>query len=514
MKLNEKRVLFLLILFLFPAGLIFSQKQAKPSRQSSMEAFSRGNYEQAYTEFRQLLQTYPKDPLYKYYSAVSLINMKRDAAEAEQLLNQALGNAASVKSMPADAGFYLGRSQQMQGKYEDALKSYNLFTAQAGKKKAKDLDVPDFIVQCKAGQGRIEEAQKDVITATAKTGIPVKTPAVKKDSVEMINAELDKKMAAVLDKQYKADSASSAAKKQTVTIGKEELKPVIAAEKPDSVKMKETSVKMTSAPEKTVPVTKNDTIQLIRKPQAIDQVPKKLNSPNHSIEVFSVFEILPKSGTDPNEKIEVNPETPDGLVYRIQIAVFRNPVNPAFFKGITPIYGFRGTGSAVTTYYAGIFRRSADASKALLSVKSKGFKDSFTIGFVGNKTVSKERAAALEKEWGNKPLYSIETAQEEQVDTIPPTLVFRVEVARMQKPLKEDVVESYRKLAGKKGLDIVKAEDGNLAYLIGNFITFESAAEFASLLSRNGYREAKVVAWLGHKEIDLETAKQLFESLK
>ena len=99
-------------------------------------------------------------------------------------------------------------------------------------------------------------------------------------------------------------------------------------------------------------------------------------------------------------------------------------------------------------------------------------------------------------------------------DTIPPTLSFRVEVSKSKKPLQDDVVEGIKKMAGARGLDIQTLDDGNIAYLIGKFITFESAAEYSDLLIRNGYREAKVVAWLGNKEIPVETAKQLFENLK
>jgi sulfur carrier protein ThiS len=50
--------------------------------------------------------------------------------------------------------------------------------------------------------------------------------------------------------------------------------------------------------------------------------------------------------------------------------------------------------------------------------------------------------------------------------------------------------------------------------LVGKFITFETAAEYADLLKRNGYREAQVVAWLGKKEIPIETARHLFDNLK
>ena len=89
-----------------------------------------------------------------------------------------------------------------------------------------------------------------------------------------------------------------------------------------------------------------------------------------------------------------------------------------------------------------------------------------------------------------------------------------MEVARSPKPLKDENVEEFRRLAGKRGLDILTAPDGNSVYLIGNFITFESADDYAGISCQKRIRDAKVVAWLGKKEIDLETAKLLFENLK
>ena len=53
-----------------------------------------------------------------------------------------------------------------------------------------------------------------------------------------------------------------------------------------------------------------------------------------------------------------------------------------------------------------------------------------------------------------------------------------------------------------------------IVYLAGKFITYESAEEYAGLLARNGYRDAKVTAWLGKKEIPVDTAQQLFENLE
>ncbi len=66
-------------------------------------------------------------------------------------------------------------------------------------------------------------------------------------------------------------------------------------------------------------------------------------------------------------------------------------------------------------------------------------------------------------------------------------------------------------MAGSRGFEILSTDDGFNVYLIGKFITFESASEYADLLKRNGYRESKVVAYLGNKEIPVETAMELFE---
>jgi hypothetical protein len=229
--------------------------------------------------------------------------------------------------------------------------------------------------------------------------------------------------------------------------------------------------------------------------------------------VTSVFEVLPLGAAFPDDKIKIDPVVPPGLIYRIQLAVFRNPVPPSFFKGITPVYGFRVQGSDKTNYYAGMFRKSADAKKALNQVKETGFRDAFIIALADGKAVSSDRAAVLENEWGPKS-FADPNIPGAVADTVPPSLVFRVEVTRSMKPMKPDAVEALKTTAGSRGLDIIHLTDGNIVYLIGKFITFESAAEYADLLVRNNYRGAKVVAWLGNKEVPVDTARQLFKDLQ
>ena len=150
MKLKKQIIILCLIgAFQIPVNILFAQGvQPKPTRQSSFEAFSQGNYEKAYAEFKELLLTYTKDPLYKYYSGVCLVKLNRNPGEATNLLKEAVEGTGNLRTLPSDGLFYLGRAQQMSGKFTEATESYKLYTDRVGKKTSKEMGVPDFIQQC------------------------------------------------------------------------------------------------------------------------------------------------------------------------------------------------------------------------------------------------------------------------------------------------------------------------------------------------------------------------------
>ncbi|HKK43827.1 MAG TPA: tetratricopeptide repeat protein [Bacteroidales bacterium] len=571
--------LVLIIVFSSLTNVILSQDiKSKPTRQSSLEAFSKGDYEKAYSEFSELLETYPKDPLYKYYSGVCLIKMSKDPAEAESLLKDALNGATALRSLPADAFFYLGRSQQMQGKFDEAVSTYNHFTREAGKKRAKEEDVPALIQQCKNGEGRLTAAVPAVASGDENKPVVNNEEQVlpSKKEVVQTNAEAVAEKPApsmkrlpsgyekILDEavilQAKADSLNDLAGRQRKEAGpltgneKNRLMTAAAANEekakelqkaadqkysqaqssmnnlPDTHKVKTVTGDISSKAEG-VKDTVTPPVQAEKKATAVRQESREespvekpdiqLDTKNVAVgqaiipvEAFSDFEIVSDPDVLKDDKIKIDPVVPDGLIYRIQVAVFRNPVTLSHFKGIKPVYGFRST-NGLTTYFTGTFRRRADASDALTKVRSKGFRDAFIVAFSGSKRVSGDRAKALEQEWGNKPFIDLVPRQQQaKTDTLPPSLSFRVEVARSDKPLKDNVTQALIKISASKGLDVLKLNDGTIVYLIGNFITFESASEYSDLLKRNGYQDAKVTAWLGKKEIPVDTARQLFDSLK
>jgi hypothetical protein len=494
MLLKARIISMILVPFLTCTAVLQGQNQVKYTRQMALEAFSSGNYGEAYTAFSDLLVTYPRDPLYKFYAGASLVELGRDPATASALLKQAV-DAASFKALPPEAFFYLGRAEQMQGNFDEAIRAYNRYTNQAGRRSARQKNVEEYIQQSSNRQGKI---QPEIIVA--------QTPgAVKKESLPPA--------ATTNESMPPAVSVSPGSKPA------QQQKPATQVKEP--VQQKSTSVQeeqVRQVPQKEPVQQKPESGTAGNKPDVRDTKEeasvsiKQLagNQPG----VFTVFEVLPEPVTDPRIEVTINPEIPEGLIYRIQLAVFRNPVALSYFKGLSPIYGFKAQGATSVTYYAGMFRKAADARKALSAVKAKGFRDSFVASLMNGKPVTAQRAAVLEEEWGNKPLFSISAGTDPSLDTIPPTLVFSVEVARSKQPLTKETVETYVKVAGNRGLDVRQLADGNFVYLIGNFITFESAEEYAALLVRNGYRGSKVTAWLGKRELDVKTAKELFENLQ
>jgi hypothetical protein len=582
-------VLAMVILILSGYQEGFSQGTVrKPSRQSAMEAFSNAEYELALSQFIELTGSYPKDPLYKYYSGVCLVMLKQDPDKAAAFLTEARNQSAAMRSIPGDALFYLGRAQQLDGRYADAIESFNLFTQQSGKKAARDLKVPDYLSQCNEKKGQVSGAAAFRETETGKIAqnsekpdiLPGEGPHAKMDIPERpadpLPFNYDKLLSEAIVYQVKADSLDREAARMKAELdklpyaGKASARARISemeAQRAHYQKLADQQLEKKELPEnrksdtgQTKPDVKNQTThnstvltagnqpaaQISPDAEAVKELPvtkqeKPLvkaagqkpvvaadsgnvnNSRTGNLHapavkqpqaVYSYFEINPKPVFKAGEMASVDPEQPQGLVYRIQVAVFRNPVAVSFFKGISPAYGYKIQGTDKTTYYLGVFRKSSDALKALETVKKKGFKDAFMVASLDGKPVSAGRAAILEKEWGSKSLeVSSKTDLSEAADTVPPVLTFRVEVTRSSKPLKENAVEAIRKVAGNRGFDIIETENKQMIYLIGIFITFESASEYADLLVRNGYPDARVAAWLGKKEIPVDTARQLFDKL-
>jgi tetratricopeptide (TPR) repeat protein len=489
-------------------GIIYSQDMAvRPSRQAAMESFGRGEYGKALVEFEALLDVY-SFALYKYYSGVCLVNLESDPGRAADYLKEAIEDSSGTDIIPDDAWYYLGRANHLAGRFPEAMDSYDQFREKAGHKKAKELNVAGYVRECNERRGSLpgQEIKAAAAVASTPAGKPAgqaveKQPSLKKE----VPAEYDRVLSEAMKYQVKADSLNAVAsdfRMQTVVLTPAQQKAVegrtaeIEALARDYQRIADE--KFAQAGIHPVDDVLRDTKQEQSKQEPAAAI------------VISLFSIETDTEKIRNQVIPVDPQAPAGLVYRIQMGVFSKPVDPAFFRGITPVYMYSVPGTSSMRYFAGMFRRMEDAERSLGTLRQMGFRDSFVTAVLDGKTVSLERAFLMEKEWSGRSLIESETTHVALPDE-PATLSFRVEVTRSDEPLKEEIIGNYRTMAGSRGFEIIQADDDTLIYLIGKFITFESAFDYADLLQRNGYSEARVVAYAGSREIPLDTAKKLFE---
>jgi len=529
-------VALILLLFFNTASQVSGQRA---TRQSAQEAFNKGDYKKAYSEFTELLEIYTRDPLYKYYASVCLIKLEQNPEQAEMLIKEAIENNSAARSIPSDATFYLARALQMNGNFSEAAGVYQRFADQAGRRTAREFRVQDYIQQCSRGERAFAQQPEREIATPPNEPEEIKniaaTPVFTTPEVKTIPAPepLPNDYTGILDKalnlQYLADSV----RRVNASQRNAENEKLAASYQSSADEMFAAAYALINpkVEESEMQTEANKIVEEVNDVQIKVEEEIIVQEPIVTQNVYYYFKVFDAPSS---EAIQIDPEIPEGLNYRIQMAVFRNPVSPVFFKGITPVYGITNVNNPeLKTYYAGMFRKIADTRNALIEVKNKGFNDAFIVYFLGDRAVSADRAAALEQEWGtkafesigdNKPIQIVTnspvqvavdmTTQVTAADTLPPTLVFRVEVMRVARAITPAAVDALRTIAGGRGLDIITTDDKRIAYIIGSFITYESAAEYADLLIRNGYRETKVVAWLGTKEMPLETAKQLFESLE
>ncbi len=524
----------------------------KPSRQAAEAAWSSGDYETAYRNYNGLLLLYSRDPSYGYYTGACLVKLQRDVQRAVTLLGSASHSSQSVKTIPDEIWFYYGRALQLSGNYTEATDAYEKYVRVAGKKRAQELGVQDYLTECAGRKGAVgsvtSESDKGKSTIVkSETAVSKQKPisdtiyekVEKQKSVSEIKVPkaYDKKLTQAVRLQYMSDSLLriaegirrqiDSAPKESVGLMKSRVmelenqagRYLTSADSIFMVLEPDTAMKMPDTANNELYANQVIAEDLNQKPSlVVPVVTENLEKPleKEQKKVFSFFEIKDSPVYSASNPIPIGKKMPQGLIYHIQLAAFKNPVTPSYFRNLYPVFGMTNGTNGVTYYYTGMFRTYDAAASGLPAVKSNGFTDAFIVAFSDNIQVSMEKAAQLENIWADKPLFYENTTVTKSVtsDTIPAgTLTFRAEVLRSPKPVKPEVTEKIELLAGNKGVDIIKNIKGETIILIGNFITFESADEYVSLLVRNGYNSAKVVAYVGSNEIPVETAKGLFKKL-
>jgi len=243
-------------------------------------------------------------------------------------------------------------------------------------------------------------------------------------------------------------------------------------------------------------------------------------------ETIDVIRELPASPYSNAHPIPINPPLPEGLVYKVQIGAFRNPIKQTAFKGLEPIAG-ETTTQGFTRYTAGIFKELDKAKDALTKVQGLGYKDAFIVAFLNGKRVPLNQAATTQPIATNNPATNTQppvnnTTQPETqpstnttapVASTPVTdvkgLFFTVQVGAFLKPVTAD------KLYNLQPLFSYKAPNGYIRYNCGIYSTVPKAsAAKDAIVSRTPIKDAFVVAYYNGDRIGLPQAAELLSSGK
>jgi len=92
--------------------------------------------------------------------------------------------------------------------------------------------------------------------------------------------------------------------------------------------------------------------------------------------------------------IPIDPKLPEGLVFKVQIGAFKNPIAQDAFKGMNPISA-ETTQRGLIRYTAGLFRDISPANVAKSKIQAIGYRDAFVVAFYNGKRISYGEAMAM-----------------------------------------------------------------------------------------------------------------------
>ena len=111
------------------------------------------------------------------------------------------------------------------------------------------------------------------------------------------------------------------------------------------------------------------------------------------------FEIKQGNAYNEGHPIPLNEKLPDGLVFRVQIGAFKNPISLDAFKGLTPVGG-ETTPQGFIRYQAGLFDKYNNANAVKNDLKKLGYNDAFVVAYLNGKRINLENALDTLKQQG------------------------------------------------------------------------------------------------------------------
>ncbi len=200
----------------------------------------------------------------------------------------------------------------------------------------------------------------------------------------------------VVDKQEPiTEQQQSVMEKQELVLDKQEpiaehqqpvldkLEPVVDKQEPIAEHQQPVLDKLEPVVDKQEPIVTTNNAK-----SNVDVIPTVLTN--------QIFEFTPNktAAYSDSKKIPVSPKLPEGLVFKVQIGAFRNPIPQDHFRGFAPIMA-EDAGGGITRYTAGLFKTFNMANEAKNAIRTIGYPDAFVVGFYNGKRISVNEARAM-----------------------------------------------------------------------------------------------------------------------
>ena len=192
---------------------------------------------------------------------------------------------------------------------------------------------------------------------------------------------------------------------------------------------------------------------------------------------------------NPSRYTEANPvprdeKLPDGVVYKLQLGAYTNPIAPALFRGMYPVSAVTANDGKVTKYYAGLFRIKAEADKGKAIALQCGFREAFVVAWYNGREVPIARAKALEGARGSLADARGDTGARGS---------YRVEIGTFDKEIPAYVSETLWLLAPGKEVQKKHGGDGGWVYSVGVYVSRADAERLCNNLIGSGFSGARVI---------------------
>lgn len=261
----------------------------------------------------------------------------------------------------------------------------------------------------------------------------------------------------------------------------------------------------------------------------LDEMPEELEQ-----DVFVKANTTTTSAYGASKPIPIDRETPKGLVFKVQVGAFRNPIPQDLFKGFAPIHGER-TASGITRYTAGVFKDFRNANRAKNEIRQLGYSDAFVVAFYDGKRISFSELRNLGDDdallaGGNASTNTNTTTTTPQRTTPPP----RQEITTPDRPrVNPDIASQTRSVEQIEGLFFTVqvgvytntvlprrlnnipelnsevAPDGNIRYTSGVFENLFQAQERRSNVAAQGISDAFITAYYNGNRISVGEALRI-----